>query len=222
MIRLLFIDTSSDIGTVAISANEKILAYRTNTDTRDHARVINIMINEILAEVSMSLRDLSGIIVCAGPGSYTGLRIGLATAKALCYVLGKPLFLHNKLTLLCDYAYYNNLGKYDAYVSLLVAREQEYFITAHDNNFNCFIAPQHIMGGQIEEMIKDFKNVLIITDADNNTINRLTTSALQIEKNTLINLNNWLSFALKQYECNNSVNLSTAAPFYLKQVYTHK
>src|ERR1019366_2430074 len=102
---LLHIDTSTDTGAVAIGGDGNLLAYRANTETRNHATTINNMINDVLAEVKISLEDLSCIVVCAGPGSYTGLRIGLATAKGLCYALDKPLMLDNRLTLLAYQAY---------------------------------------------------------------------------------------------------------------------
>src|ERR1035437_1453422 len=97
---LLHIDTSTDTGVVALNCDGVILAYKVNEEARNHASTINIMIEKLLAGVKISLSDLDGIVVCAGPGSYTGLRIGLATAKGLCYALNVPLILDNKLTLL--------------------------------------------------------------------------------------------------------------------------
>jgi tRNA threonylcarbamoyladenosine biosynthesis protein TsaB len=222
MTYLLYIDTSTDIGTVAISGDEKLLAYKLNSDSRNHASFINIMIKEVLAENNISLQQLDGIVMCAGPGSYTGLRIGLATAKGLCYVLDKPLFLHNKLTLLCWQEYYNDLKKYEAYMAILTAREKEYFISAHDNNLNCIIAPEHISGDRLDDLISDLKKVLIITDNDKIVTNNLIHNKIHIVKNISIRLNQWVLYALKEYKCNNSVNLSVSEPFYLKQVYTHK
>jgi tRNA threonylcarbamoyladenosine biosynthesis protein TsaB len=180
------------------------------------------MIGDLLAEVNVNLQELSGVVVCAGPGSYTGLRIGLATAKGLCYALDKPLFLHNKLTLLCRQEYYNNSKKYETYVAILSAREKEYFISAHDNNLNCIVAPQHVFEADLNALLCNFKDVLIITD--NNKISDiiLINNEIQIAKITSINMNEWVRYAFEEYKCNSSVNLSESEPFYLKQVYTHK
>jgi len=222
MVYLLYIDTSSAICTIALSCDTELVAYKTSTDTRNHASVINIMINDVIAESAISLASIHGIVVCAGPGSYTGLRIGLATAKGLCYVLDKPLFLHNKLTLLCWQQYYDKQEKYNCYAALLIAREKEFFVSAHDNNFKCIIPPQHIIENNLRNLLSVFKNKLIITDASNITLNSLIESEIQIDKNISISLSHWLVYALQQYNCNNSVNLSNSEPFYLKQVYTHK
>jgi len=219
---LLYIDTSSDTGTVAISRDEKLLAYKSNTDSRNHAAFINGMIDEVLAEAGISLQQLNGLVVCAGPGSYTGLRIGMATAKGLCYVLDKPLFLHNKLTLLCWQQYYNDPKKQGTYTAILTAREKEYFISAHDNNFVCIVRPQHILSDKLNDFIPSDKETLIITDNDFISQNLLNNSKIRIVKNVSIIVEHWIIYALEDFKCNISVNLSSAEPFYLKQVYTHK
>ncbi len=207
---------------MAISCDDQLLAYKINADSRNHTAFINTMIEAVLAEANVSLQELDGVVVCAGPGSYTGLRIGLATAKGLCYVLDKPLFLHNKLTLLCWQEYYDNSKKYEAYTAILTAREKEYFISAHDNNFNCIIKPQHVLEDTMEVLMNDLKEVLIITDNENLSSNELTDKGIQIEKNISVSIGHWVSYAFQEYKCNNSVNLSESEPFYLKQVYTHK
>ena len=78
------------------------------------------------------------------------------------------------------------------------------------------------MEKELHVILEPFNNVIIITDADFDMLNDLKISQLQIEKNTLIVLEQWIIYALEQYQCNNSVTLSAAEPFYLKQVYTHK
>ena len=88
---ILHIDTSTDIGTIALSGDGRILSYLRTTETRNHAGVINNMIERVISDMKITLEQLSAISVCAGPGSYTGLRIGVATAKGLCYALNKPL-----------------------------------------------------------------------------------------------------------------------------------
>ena len=218
---LLHIDTSADTGSVAIGGNGRLLALRTNSETRNHAATINILIREILADVSVTLEQLSGIVVCAGPGSYTGLRIGMATAKGLCYALDKPLLLDNKLTLLAYNAYRQNKNPSSQFVSLLVAREKEYFISIYSNNFSCIVPPQHVMEEQLNELIGNNENTTIITNAPdiNNT---LRSTNLQIDPTIQINFDLWIFYAYEQFQCNNIVNLSSAEPFYLKQVYTHK
>jgi tRNA threonylcarbamoyladenosine biosynthesis protein TsaB len=213
--------TSGSIGTIAISGDGALLASKTNTDTRNQAAVINIMINEVIDQVGIALADLSTVVVCAGPGSYTGLRIGMATAKALCYVLDKPLVLHNKLTLLAKQQLDKAPG-YDLYMPLLKAREREYFIAVYDNAFNCIVAPQHIMESRMADLVDKNKTILIAGDADENAIKNLIINNIHIITAAEIDINAWAVFSHTVSKCNENVNLSTAEPFYLKPAYTTK
>ena len=218
---LLHIDTSTDTGSVAIGGDGKLLAYRANTETRNHAATINILISEALADAHISLQQLSAIVVCAGPGSYTGLRIGLATAKGLCYALDKPLLLDNRLTLLAYQVYRHNYKVASQFISLLTAREKEYFISVYDNDFGCILPPQHVMEEQLNDLLEKKENTAIITNSVG-IINPLDYINLRMDTDTQINFDLWIFYAFEQYKRNNIVNLSSAEPFYLKQVYTHK
>lgn len=219
---LLHIDTSTDTGAIAITNDGTLLAANINVQTRNHAATINNMIDEVLADVNISLDDLSAVVVCAGPGSYTGLRIGMATAKGLCYALDKPLILDNRLTLLATQAQRKYGNEYAHYISLLVARDKEYFISIYNNELDCIFAPQHIMQEQLNELIDKKIKTYIITNATEEVITSLKINSLVIDNDINTDLATWGFVAFEKYICNNIVNLSDAAPFYLKQVYTHK
>lgn len=218
---LLHIDTSTDIGTVAIGRDGVLAAQRINTESRNHASALNIMINDVLAEAKIDMQQLSGIVVCSGPGSYTGLRIGMATAKGLCYVLDKPLLLNDRLTLLA-YQKYKAINKYDYYISLITAREKEYFITIYNKDFVCEVPPQHIFETQLSELLRDKENQYIITDLPELPDYCPKVNIVTLDNNINIDVNDWISHAHQNFLCNNIVNLSQAEPLYLKQVYTHK
>lgn len=218
---ILHIDTSGTIGTIAIAGDGVLLQQRTNTDTRNQAASINLMIDEVLLAAGIALKDISAIAVCAGPGSYTGLRIGMATAKALCYVLDKPLYLDNKLTLLTYGQYHIHLSEYDVYASILVARDKEFFISSHDNKFDPVIAPAHVFEGDLAALDIWKKKVLVIGNIKESILNTLINNNLEIIGTDTIDLDSWAAYAFDQYKCNRNVNLSTAEPFYLKQVFTH-
>ena len=222
MTYLLHIDTSIDTGLVAITGDGVLLASCMNTETRNHAATINNMINNVLADIKISFEDLSGIVVCAGPGSYTGLRIGMATAKGLCYALDKPLILDNRLTLLAYHAQKKHHNEYTQYVSLLIARDKEYFISIYNNDLVCTLSPQHIMEEQLNELIDKKEKTYIISNAPNDVIDNLKINNLLINTDIKTELTSWSFYAFEKYIDNNIVNLSKAEPFYLKQVYTHK
>jgi tRNA threonylcarbamoyladenosine biosynthesis protein TsaB len=222
MIYLLHIDTSVDTGIVAVGGDGVLLASRSNTESRNHAATINNMIADVLADAAISLHQLSGIVVCAGPGSYTGLRIGMATAKGLCYALDKPLILDNRLDLLAYHARKKNVGTFTRYVSLLVARDKEYFISIYNNQLSCILAPQHIMEAQLDTLIDKKEKTCVITNAPADVITNLGINDFITDNDINMHLLSWIVYAFDEYNCNKIVNLANAEPFYLKQVYTHK
>lgn len=218
---LLHIDTSADSGLVAISAEAKVLASKTIADSRNQATSINLLIEEVLAETGITIANLSAVAVCAGPGSYTGLRIGMATAKALCYVSDMPLMAHNKLTLLA----YQSLQRHssaDIYFAVLTARENEYFLAAYDREMNELEKPAHIFAEDLECKLIEKKNILIVGDITPEKHTFLLNNNSYIVSDEILDINAWASYAFNELKCNRTVNLALAEPFYLKQVYTHK
>ncbi len=91
MASILCIETSTANCSVALSRNEEILSERQSCAGNDHAAKIAVFIDEVLREAALRPEDLDAVAVGKGPGSYTGLRIGVATAKGLAYALQKPL-----------------------------------------------------------------------------------------------------------------------------------
>ena len=221
MTYLLHIDTSTEKGIIALGGDGILLSMRTNIEFRNHAASINLMIGEVLEAADISMTDVGGVVVCAGPGSYTGLRIGMATAKGLCYSLDKPLFLDNKLELLAKDAIKNKSINDEVFITLLKARDREYFIAAYESNNKCIIEPIHILADAVKALNLKYK-LCIVTDEDEAIIYELFDEEVNIINNINLSIENWIEFSIRSFECNDSVTLSSAEPFYLKQVYTHK
>ena len=218
---LLHIDTSTDTSILAIGCQGKLIASSINEESRNHAGTINNIINKLLQDAQISFEQLSAIVVCAGPGSYTGLRIGLATAKGLCYALGKPLILDNKLALLALNTLLEH-PSYAQYISLLIAREKEYFISIYDQNGICVLSPQHVTENQLNDLIRKKEKSYFISNVENKVIDNLMMGNFHIDYDIKTPLKYWISSAFEKYNSNQFVNLMEAEPFYLKQVYTHK
>ncbi|MCC8087898.1 MAG: tRNA (adenosine(37)-N6)-threonylcarbamoyltransferase complex dimerization subunit type 1 TsaB [Rikenellaceae bacterium] len=102
MALILNIETGTDICSAALSNNGELLSLRENTEGRGHAKYLAVYIKEMLREMNVKPEDLEAVAVGMGPGSYTGLRIGVSVAKGLCYALNIPLIAVNSLkSLLC-------------------------------------------------------------------------------------------------------------------------
>lgn len=97
MALILYIETSEQICSVAISDENKIIGIKESTSDRAHASALTVLINELLTENGFTINQLSAVTVSMGPGSYTGLRIGVSAAKGICYALNIPLIAINTL-----------------------------------------------------------------------------------------------------------------------------
>src|SRR5262249_57410856 len=89
--RLLLIETSSRAGLVALAEGGRLLGQRQLEEARRHARDLAPAVRDLLAGQNWRARDLHAVVVSRGPGSYTGLRVGIMSAKALAYAAGCEL-----------------------------------------------------------------------------------------------------------------------------------
>ena len=90
MENLILIETSTELCSTAIASGGKIISHRESDTPRSHASLTAVFIDEMLKETGMAVKDCSAVCVSMGPGSYTGLRVGVSTAKGLCFGAGIP------------------------------------------------------------------------------------------------------------------------------------
>ncbi len=104
MQRLILIETSTALCSAAIAENGAITSYRESSAPKAHASLTAVFIQEMLQERGLTLADCDAVCVSKGPGSYTGLRVGVSTAKGLCFGSGKPLIAVGTLDTLVSQA----------------------------------------------------------------------------------------------------------------------
>jgi tRNA threonylcarbamoyl adenosine modification protein YeaZ len=170
MSAILFIDTTQDSCQLGLFYNERMLVH-CHTIERQHAAVINSMIASLLEEQQCSFEALTTIAVCAGPGSYTGIRVGIATAQGIGFAKQIPVNYFSALTLLNNQWIQEKTAEDGYYCSVLKARENEVFFSIADE-----------MGKELESgkhaMIPDFLKLL--ASYQNNKINIQTNIDLSI------------------------------------------
>ena len=91
MERILLIESSTSLCSVALAEGGAITSYKESSAPKAHASLTAVFIRDILSERGITLNDCDAVCVSMGPGSYTGLRVGVSTAKGLCFGSGKPL-----------------------------------------------------------------------------------------------------------------------------------
>lgn len=145
MALILNIETATQVCSVSLSKNGKIIALKETSEDKSHASKLTIYIDEILKENKKQVSDLDAIAVSKGPGSYTGLRIGVATAKGLAFSQDKPLIAINTLQAMAqeaaekdDFLAQNKIDKKTAWFCPMIdARRMEVYSAFFDaeNNF---------------------------------------------------------------------------------------
>ena len=133
---ILLIETATQICSVVLAVDGMIVARRESDTPNAHSTSLSVFIDEVLKESHLSPRDLDAVCVSAGPGSYTGLRIGVSTAKGFCYALGIPLL--SVPTLLSMAAlYYRQHPDYHGLVCPMIdARRMECYTMIVDSGLN--------------------------------------------------------------------------------------
>ena len=99
---ILQIETATTVCSVALSENGSVLAHKELEQRNVHAEIITLFIEEVLKAVDKKYRDLDAVAISCGPGSYTGLRIGISAAKGLCFALDIPLIAVETLEGMAD------------------------------------------------------------------------------------------------------------------------
>ena len=139
---ILNIDTATTKASVSLALNGNLLQERVNGQSTDHAAWIHTAIDDMMQTNGQGyrLQDLDAVAIVAGPGSYTGLRVGMSTAKGFCYALNLPLITLNTLKTMA-HATNEEISPSQLLSPMLDARRMEVFTALYDSALNELIAP---------------------------------------------------------------------------------
>lgn len=139
---ILNIETSTNVCSVALTAEGMILKHYENFDGRNHAALLSDYIKGCLDHLADHELNLEAVAVSMGPGSYTGLRIGLSEAKGLAYALDIPLIGVDTLQIMATAVMFGYEADPDAlYAPMLDARRMEVYTAIYDLALNPLVAP---------------------------------------------------------------------------------
>jgi tRNA threonylcarbamoyladenosine biosynthesis protein TsaB len=146
--KILIIDTALEEAFVALSKDGIIIGELTNKETHSHASFIQVAIEKLLQDQTMAINELDAIAVTLGPGSYTGLRVGLATAKGIAYTIQKPLIGLSTLKAMAFAAIkhtYKTMTAPFHIFSMIDARRMEVFGAIYDASCNPVVIEQALV-----------------------------------------------------------------------------
>lgn len=128
----ILIHTSLDEAFVAISQDDRILGVMKNAVARNHGAFLHDAMQALMSQHHLPFSAIAAIGVTNGPGSYTGIRVGLSAAKGLAYALNIPMVPVNTLEAIAATAIRDDGGTAKAYVALIHARQYEYYAAVYD------------------------------------------------------------------------------------------
>jgi tRNA threonylcarbamoyladenosine biosynthesis protein TsaB len=226
---ILNIDTALDSAYISLAENEKGIHYAVNETTKDHATWIQPAIYKIIKESGRSITDLDAIGVSIGPGSYTGLRIGLSTAKGLCFALKIPLITINTLEIMAFAAiddmktHESDLFSEDLLICPMIdARRMEVFTAVYNIELIQIYQPQpRILDAlAFDELLKRQKMLFL----GNGSIKfrQVCQNANAIFKKLALNPFALSILTYKNFIGNNFATLAYAEPLYLKEFFINQ
>lgn len=140
MAAILIIETSTEICSVALTQNGQVIDSIESGEGQNHARLTSVFAEQLLKRNNLTIKELAAVAVSRGPGSYTGLRIGVSTAKGICYAGNIPLIAVGTLEAMAKHVSLNHSQygiqetKPTLYCPMIDARRMEVFSMLLDNN----------------------------------------------------------------------------------------
>ena len=223
---LLHIDTAGEKAMIAFTKNGVVLASKENTTPNLHAAFVQSTIHELATIANCTLSNIDAIVVTMGPGSYTGLRVGLSSAKGIAYTLQKPLIGLSTLALLANAAsktaLYKSLGDQVQLFTMIDAKRMEVFGAVFNQALEITLPEQAILLDEafIEKMVQDGPVVCIGSGASK--VKELTTHPNVYMSDLSYNLMDFIELAESKFSNKSFEDVAYASPAYLKEYYFKK
>ncbi|SFT67610.1 tRNA threonylcarbamoyladenosine biosynthesis protein TsaB [Lishizhenia tianjinensis] len=213
MAYILHLETATKVCSVALSYNGKLIeVIETEEDGYTHAENLTVFVEQVLSNAKLTPKNLAAVSVTSGPGSYTGLRIGVSTAKGLCYALNIPLIAVNALEAIAYQA--KELHPTKNICALIDARRMEVFSAIYDTKMAELKA---ISADVIEEgTYAEFENLLICGDGAEKLQEIWKDRNLEFDVNIKSSAKGHVQKAFEKFQTEQFEDVAYFEPFYLK------
>lgn len=216
---ILNIETSTHICSVSLSYDGKNIFSKSDAHGQNHAALLNLFIQEALENLPLHIKKPDAIAVSSGPGSYTGLRIGVSTAKGLCYGYNIPLISVNTLELMTITAIQETDYELNTlFCPMIDARRMEVYSAFYDNKLNIMreIKPDIITEGIYNEFL--YKHKVIFFGNGMEKAREILTHPNSVFISDINPLsNNMLHLSEKAFSDNKIEDVAYFEPYYLKE-----
>jgi len=217
MALILNIDTAVDIASLCLAKNEEVLSIDRNESQKDHASWLHLAIKEIFEKNNLELRLIDAVSVTGGPGSYTGLRIGMATAKGICFALNKPLISLNTLLVMAKAAKNEST---DLLCPMIDARRMEVFTAIYTKELEIVKDPAAITLNENSFAEYLSNNSICFFGNGSKKFKAIEKSSKAFFSDIKTDASSMISLSEKSFIEKKFADLAYAEPLYLKEFYT--
>ena len=219
MANILNIETSTSVCSVALGCDGQIIDHHENYDGQTHATLLSRFIQESLNTVTRKEMKLDAIAISIGPGSYTGLRIGLSQAKGLAFGLGIPLIGINTLQLLTVSAMFREFFDDDVlFVPMIDARRMEVYTAIYNSALEAKLepCPMIIDASSFSDFLEQSTLIFMGNGADKvkNVIAHRNAHFLKRIKPVAVDM---LALSEKAFRESHFIDVAYSTPLYLKE-----
>ena len=224
---ILHIDTATEFASICLSQNNTVIAFEENTEQKNHASFLQPAIQKMMLDISCTLCDVDAVSVTNGPGSYTGLRVGLASAKGLCFALNKPLITLNTLEVMANAIVEEKIdSKFKIQNSKLLfapmidARRMEVFTAIYNFDLKEVLPMNALILNEnsFEEELQ--KGKIIFSGSGANKFKEICKSENATFSTVQHSAKNMVDLATKKFTKNDFANLACTSPNYGKEFFT--
>ncbi len=214
---ILHLETSTQVCSVGLSLNGELIALKEVTDQGFvHGEMITLFIEDVLKQVEIPIVSLAAVTVASGPGSYTGLRIGVSTAKGLCYALNIPLIAIDSLKCLEQVARVNYSK--ETIVSMIDARRMEVFSAIYNSDGEVV---KTISADILDEQsYETFLPFTVVGDAVGKVKSIWENRAIRFEESCIASAKGQVRIGYDKFQKQEFEDVAYFEPFYLKDFVT--
>ncbi|ALL07508.1 tRNA threonylcarbamoyladenosine biosynthesis protein TsaB [Pedobacter sp. PACM 27299] len=217
MITILQIETATQVCSAAISQDGKTIALKEEMASNIHAGSLTLFIQSVMDTAGLKFSELDAIAVSKGPGSYTGLRIGVSTAKGLCFALDKPLIAIDTLQMMAEGFLKAEPAHEGLICAMIDARRMEVFTAVFDAQLD-YVSPVEakIIDEQSFESLLTANPVTFIGDGAAKCAVTLTHENAHFSITNYNSAGNMSQLAMQAYTQGKFEDVAYFEPFYLK------
>ncbi len=224
MALILSIDTAIDTANICLASDGVVIASETNDDQKNHGAFLQPAIRRLFSNSKIDISTIDAVAVVNGPGSYTGLRVGLSSAKGLCYALNKPLLTINTLEMLAHAAIRSikestvDITDY-RFCSLIDARRMEVFTALYNAGLQCLVKPQALILVPTSFQEELQTNKVVFSGNGQFKLKDIISNPNAIFLDSQDNIDAMATIAQHLFSEKAFADLAYCEPFYLKEVY---